>query len=351
VAYPDGRAVPIPGPADRPKKGQVLVGPWPAASASGGEDRDYARHARSLSARRARQRVLALALAGIVAVVATVVAGPRAVRMFTARPDVALRAAAAARSGAAAWITHWVARSALVACDPAMCKVLAAHGLSSARFVVLYPNSPDPLGSDVVVETAVVRNMFPHHRLAAVYAPAVLGRFGSGNAMIKIRVTTASGSAARYERQLRADERARLVAGRELLGNSNIVTVGATARQLRVGRVDSRILQMLAPLASRIGKLTILRFGGAAPGSSPGMPLLSIDLTAGDAVSGSNPVNVGYGRVGAPVSLARIMAFLAAQQQPLQPASFRMHTARNGLTFIRIDYAAPSPLNVLTSSP
>ncbi len=351
MAYPDARALPIPGPADRPKKGRVLVGPWPAASASGGEDRDYARHARSLSARRARQRVLALALAGIVAVVATVVAGPRAVRMLTTRPDVALRAATAARSGAAAWMTQWVARSALVACDPVMCHVLAAHGLGSERFVVLYPNSPDPLGSDVVVETAVVRNMFPHHRLATVYAPAVLASFGSGRAMIKIRVTAASGSASRYERQLRADERARLVAGRELLGNGNIATVGAAARQLRAGQVDSRILQMLAPLASRIGQLTILRFGGAAPGSSRGMPLLSVDLTAGDTVGGSNPVNASHSRVEAPVSLARIMAFMAAQRQPLEPATFRLMTARNGLTFIRIDYAAPSPLNVFASTP
>ncbi len=349
MAYPGGRVVPIRGPADRPKKGRVLVGPWPATSASGGQDRDYARHARSLSARRARQRVLALALAGIVAVVATVVAGPRAVRMFTARPDVALQEAAAARSIAAAWITHWVASGALVACDPAMCKVLGAHGLSSERFVVLYPNSQDPVGSDVVVETAVVRNMF-RRRLATVYAPAVLARFGSGEAMIKIRVTVASGSAARYERQLRADERARLVAGRELLGNSNIAAFGPAARQLRTGRPDSRILQMLAPLA-RMGKLTILGFGGAAPGASPGMPLLSVDLTAGDSVSGSNSVHAGNRKVETPVSLARVMAFLAAQRQPLQPASFREVTARNGLTFIRIDYAAPSPLTVFTATP
>jgi hypothetical protein len=351
VAYPGGRAVPIPGPGDRPKKGRVLVGPWPAASASGDEDRDYARHARSLSARRARQRVLVLALAGLVAVVAAVVAGPRAVRMFTARPDVALRAAAAARTGAAGWITQWVAQSAFVACDPVMCGVLRGHGISPARFVVLYPDSPDPLESDVVVETAVVRSMFPHHRLAAVYAPAVLARFGSGNAMIKIRVTVSIGSAARYERQLRADVRARLMAGRELLGNSNIAAIGAAARQLRDGRVDARILQMLAPLASRIGKLTILRFGGAGPGASRGMPLLSVDLTAGDPVRGSNPENAGYSRVETPASLARIMAFMAAQRQPLQPASCRVLTVRNGVTFIRIDYAAPSPFNVLPSTP
>ena len=192
----------------------------------------------------------------------------------------------------------------------------------------------------MVVETAVVRNMF-QGRLATVYAPAVLARFGSGKAMIEIRVTAANGSAARYEQQLRADERARLVAGRELLGNSNIATLTAAARALAAGKVDSRILQLLAPLA-RMGKLTILGFGGGAPGSSPGMPLLSVDLTAGNPGSGSSP---------APASLARILAFLGAQRQPLQPVRFREVTARNGLTFIRIDYAAPSPLTVFAGTP
>src|SRR6266700_3382395 len=100
MAYPAGLAIPILGPEGRPKKGRVLVGPWPDASASGGEGRDYARHARSLPARRARQRVLALALAGIVAAVLTVVAGPRAVRIFSAGPSAAVQAAVSARQDA-----------------------------------------------------------------------------------------------------------------------------------------------------------------------------------------------------------------------------------------------------------
>ena len=322
------------------------MGPWPSASASGGADRDYARHARSLSARRARQRVLALALAGIVAAVVTVVAVPRAVRIFTAKPDVALRQAAAVRNQAATWIVHWVAQSAIVACDPVMCGVLSAHGLSPERFVTLAPNSLDPIGSDVVVETAVVRNLFKG-RLAIVYAPAVLASFGSGRAKIAIRVTAASGSAARYEQQWRADARARLAAGRELLRNANISELGGAKRALEAGNVDSRILATLAPLA-RIGRLTILKFGGAAPGSSRGMPLLSVDLTAGSAAAGSSLVDAGYSRVDAAVLLAKIMAFLGVQRQNLQPASFREVTAPDGLTFIRIDYAVPGPLSVLT---
>ena len=290
--------------------------------------------------------MLALALAGIVAAIVTVVAGPRAVRMFTAKPDVALQQAAAARNQAATWIMRWVARSAFVACDPVMCQVLSAHGLSPERLVTLAPNSLDPLGSDVVVETAVVRSMFKP-RLAPVYAPAVLGRFGSGRARIAIRVTAASGSAARYEQQWRADERARLAACRELLRNANISELGGAERTLEAGNVDSRILATLAPLA-RMGRLTILKFGGAAPGSSRGMPLLSVDLTAGNAADGSSLVDAGYSRVEAPELLAKIMTFLGVQRQNLQPASFREVTAPDGLTFIRIDYAVPSPLSVLT---
>ena len=293
--------------------------------------------------------MLALALTGIVAAVMTIIAGPRAVRMLTAKPDVALRQVAAARSRAASWVMHWVAKSAFVACDPVMCHVLRGHGLGADRLVVLSPDSPDPIGSDVVVETAVVRNMF-NRRLGRVYAPAVLASFGSGRTLIEIRVTAADGSAARYERQLRADERARLVAGRELLANSNISAFRGAARPLAAGQVDARILQMLAPLA-RMYKLTLLGFGGAAPGSSPGMPLLSVSLTAGDSADGSSPVSAAYSRVETRVSLAKIEAFLAAQRQPWQPASIREVTARNGLTFIRIDYSAPSPLTVFTGTP
>ncbi len=115
-------------------------------------------------------------------------------------------------------------------------------------------------------------------------------------------------------------------------------------------QVDSRILQVLAPLAGQ-GQLTILRFGAAAPGSSPGMPVLSVDLASGDLVNGSSPANATHSRGETPVSLARIMTILGAQRQPLQPASFREVTAPDGLTFIRIDYAAPSPLTIFADTP
>ena len=70
----------------------------------------------------------------------------------------ALGASAATRTEAASWIAGQVASSAVVACDPAMCAALQADGLPAARLLVLGTAVADPLGSDVVVATASVRN-------------------------------------------------------------------------------------------------------------------------------------------------------------------------------------------------
>jgi len=294
--------------------------------------------------------VLALALAGTVVAAVTAVAAPRAVKMFGKRSDTAMRAAAEARDEAGAWIARWVSRSAFVACDQVMCSALRARRLPPERLTVLTSTSVDPENSDVVVVTALVRNMFGPS-LADVYAPAVLVSFGRGQARIEIRVTSKFGSAARYERHLQADVRARRAAGRELLGNPSIAESAASARLLRHGRVDSRILATLAALAG-ICPVTIVGFSRAAPGSSPGMPLLSIALTIGDS-AGNSAVSAGYARVDTAWWLAKILAFLRAQiaqRQLLKPARIQEMTAENGLTYVRIFYAVPSPLTVFTGT-
>lgn len=58
-----------------------------------------------------------------------------------------------------------------------MCAALAQHGVPPGNLLLLGPGAGDPLGSDVVVETAAVRGLFGR-RLAAVYAPEVLASFG-----------------------------------------------------------------------------------------------------------------------------------------------------------------------------
>src|SRR6266702_7098585 len=84
--------------------------------------------------------------------------------------------AATARHKAAVWVSHQVSTDAIVSCDPAMWAALQARGVPASRVLVLRTGQADPLGSDVLMATAAVRNQFVS-RLAGVYAPVVLAAF------------------------------------------------------------------------------------------------------------------------------------------------------------------------------
>ena len=350
MTYPGARAVSMLAPGDRQRSRRFPDGPRAIDSASDspsdssdsapGASRGYARHARSMSARRLRQRVLALALAGAVVAVVTALAAPRAVRMLTrTNPDPSQRAAVAARHAAVSWITRWVSGSATISCDPLMCTDLREHGIASIRLARIRVDVPDPEGSDVVVATEDIRNRYGR-RLAGVYAPAVLASFGRGQARIDVRVVPNAGATVRYRRALRENERFRRWAGRALLGNRRVTESEAAAKLLAGGSVDARILATLA-LVARICPVTVLKFGGAAPGASPGMPMLSIDLTAANS-AGDSAVSEGYARVETPGPLAMIKALLAAQVPPLRAASFRARTSPEGMEYLHIVFAAPT---------
>jgi len=342
MTNPGGRAVSMMEPGDRRKSGRFFEGPWSIDSASDpepGEARNYARHARSIPARRLRQRALMLAVAGGIVVAVAVFAGPSAVRLLTTkRPNPSTQAVVKARRLAVGWITRWVSDSATISCDPLICQDLHKRGIQADRLVRIGVDTQDPQNSDVVVATQAIRDRFGS-KLAGVFAPAVLGRFGAGNARIDIRFVQNYGEASRFRRALRADERARRAAGSELLRNANVTAPPAAADELAAGRVDSRILATLPALA-RICRLRILRFGGAAPRASRGMPLLSIALTVADSAGNS----AGYASVQAPKQLAVIMKFLKAQILLLRPARCRELRSPEGVYYIRIDFAAPTVL-------
>jgi hypothetical protein len=298
-----------------------------------------------MSARSLRQRLVVLSVAGAIVAVVTILAVPSAVGMFTAKtPEASLRAAVAVRDETATWIRTWVAPSAYVACDPVMCAVLHDYGLPVVRLVPINLSAPDPVPSDVVVATAVIRNQFGA-RLAGVYAPERLASFGAGKARIVVRLTSQARSVAEYRRELHANLHARVLAGRELLGNRHISEPAKAASQLARGHVDFRILATLALLAHKM-RVAILRFAGRGPRASQGMPLLCVDMTAGEFPGGNSAVSAGYARVETPASLERILAILRAQIPPLQPASFEELTSGAGMSFVRISYGAPSPMSL-----
>jgi predicted lipoprotein with Yx(FWY)xxD motif len=267
--------------------------------------------------RRFPLRVLVLGIVAVVLVTAGVVAW---IESQAPSRQAAVSSAAEIRTMAAQWVAGQVSPSAIVACDPAMCSVLVASGVASGRLLPVGAGTPDPLGSDVVVATLVLRSQFGS-LLAGVYAPDVIASFGSGSNQIAIRVIAPSGAAV-YDAALVSDRKARITAGTQLLGNSRI-TVPASARtQLRTGQVDARLLIMLAALAAQ-QPLRIVAFGDPSPGAAT--PLRSAEIV--------------------PKRTGAVLVFLKAQRQPFLPVSVTVTGA--ALSF---GYAAPSPLGLLGQS-
>jgi len=248
--------------------------------------------------------------------------------------------AAAVRQQAAIWIARQLGRSAVVSCDPAMCAALRAQGLPAGNLLMLGPSSEDPLGSDVVVATAAVRNQF-RSRLTGVYAPMVAAAFGPGKAAIQIRVVAPYGALA-YRNALRADVLARKSAGAQLLRNKEISVTAAARKELTAGQVDSRLLTTLAALAAQ-RPLAIAGFADSGPGASAGIPLRSAEVAAPGTMRGPAQAGPGKARF-----LRAALAFLRAQRPPYLAASLLTVRLPGGQDVVRVQFAGPSPLGMLT---
>src|SRR5205814_4855687 len=155
----------------------------------------------------------------------------------------------AIRNQAAAWVTAQVSPSAIVSCDPVMCRALEGRGVSAASLFELRPGEADPLRSSIIVATAAVRGLIGP-RLSSTYAPAAIASFGSGRRQISVRVVAPRGAAA-YISALRADMLARKASGTQLLDNRRIIVSATARRQLAHGEADSRLLVVIAGLAAR----------------------------------------------------------------------------------------------------
>jgi hypothetical protein len=247
--------------------------------------------------------------------------------------DDAIAAAAAARTAAAAWMGRQLAPAAIVACDPQMCAVLQSTGIPASRLLLLGAGNAGPLGSDVIVSTAAVREEFGS-RLTSVYAPVALATFGSGSAQVAVRVVAADGSAA-YLRSLQADVTARCAVGALLLRNPDVGVSPAGRRELAAGQVDTRLLSVIGALATPY-HLDITGFGAPAAGASPGVPLRSADIS---------PAPAGDGRDAA--MLDSVKRFLLAQQAPFRPADLTIVRLASGQTVLHVEFTAPSPLGLL----
>jgi len=241
---------------------------------------------------------------------------------------VSVSQAVAVRAQAAAWAASQVSGGAIMACDPAMCAVLAQHGIAAGSLVVLRPGAADPLGSDVVLATAAVREMFGV-RLVSVYAPELLASFGTGQDRIDIRAVPPDGAAA-YRAALAADLRARRLAGSELLRDP-LISFGAAARaQLATGRVDARLLTTLDTLAAS-EPVRVTAFLDDGPGAASGLPLRAAELTASNTTA------------------RKMLAFFRVQRPPYLFAQAAIAAGPGGESVLTVEFAAPAPLGLLQS--
>jgi hypothetical protein len=243
---------------------------------------------------------------------------------------VAVSEAVAIRAEAAAWVASQVSGGAVMACDPAMCAVLAQHRIAAGSLLVLRPGAADPLGSDVVVATAALRDMFGA-RLASVYAPELLASFGTGQARIDIRAVAPDGAAA-YRAAIAADVQARRLAGSELLRDPRIIFGPAARVDLAAGQVDARLLTALDTLAAS-EPVRVTAFIDDGPGAGPGLPLRGAKLTASDTTA------------------RKMLAFFRAQRPPYLFGQAAIAAMPGGESVLTVEFAAPAPLGLLQSPP
>ncbi len=224
---------------------------------------------------------------------------------------------------------HQVSRAAVVACDAQMCADLTSRGFPGVNLLRIGSQSNDPLGAELVVDTAAVRAQF-RDRLA-VWAPAIVAAFGSGNARIEIRLEF-PGGAASYRADQPKYARARKALDAQLLTNNRIKLSAAARAQLRSGNIDPQ-LPLLIALMVHYHPLQIVDFGGQSPGGGPASLLRSMDLATADPPAHLTPSEY----------INWMRSFIQAQRSKYHPA-LSLVTLPGGQTVLRIGYGAPSPL-------
>jgi predicted Ser/Thr protein kinase len=239
-----------------------------------------------------------------------------------------LAAEAAARKAAITWILHQVSPAAVVACDTQVCGDLASAGFPSSTLLTLGPTSNDPVGSSLVVATATIRNQFGNR--LALYAPAVIASFGTGNAEIDIRWVY-PGAVSAYDAALPGALRYRKGAGAQLLTNGNIKFSTTAKAQLLSGQVDPWLPDLLAIMAHS-HPLYVVDFPSESPGGGPASLLRWVDLAT--TVPAAHLTSAAY--------LDWMESFLDTQRAEYLPV--QQVTLRTGQSVLRIGYGAPSPL-------
>ena len=221
----------------------------------------------------------------------------------------------------------------LAACLRSRKPVPQSKGIPAGRLLVVGAGNAGPLGNDVIVSTAAVREELGS-RLTSVYASAALATFGSGSAQVAVRVVAADGSGA-YLRSFRADATARRAAGALLMRNRDLRVSPAGRRDLAVGQVNTRLLSAIGALATPY-HVNITGLGAPVAGASPGVPLRSADISLTPARRGCEAA-----------TLDSVKRFLLAQQAPFRPADMTTARLASGQAVLDVEFTAQGPLGLL----
>jgi hypothetical protein len=235
-------------------------------------------------------------------------------------------------------VADQVSSAETVGCDPLMCAALSAHGVAPSRLLPVGTDASGAAGAGVLVASLPAGDQ--------QVAPVLLASFGSGASVVEVR-TAARGGFAAYQHAVQADLAARRSAGTQLLHSRRIGVGAGAAGQLQAGEVDTRLLIMLAMLASQ-HPWQVVAFGGGSPGVPLAQaPFRQVTITGPDAGA-----------------LAASLALMRAQRGPYQPiqaaivrlpggpavpqSQLAQGQLAQGQLALRIDFAAPSPLGLLT---
>jgi len=219
-----------------------------------------------------------------------------------------------------------------VGCDPQVCAELIKQRFPAGDVLRLGPESNDPSGCGLVVVTPAIQAQFGN-RLASVFAPAIIASFGSGNAKIDIRLVFPGGTRG-YRAVQQTYQRDRKAADRQLLTNSRIKLSATARRQLLSGDIDPRLPMLIATMVQR-HPVHIVGFGGSSPGGGPASLLRWVDVA-----------RVNRGAHLTPAAYLRWMQSLVhVQRAEYRPARSAQISSSAGLTVLRIEYLAPSPLS------
>jgi hypothetical protein len=235
-------------------------------------------------------------------------------------------------AAAATWVSGQVSHTAVVSCDPVMCKALTADGFPSGDVRVIGSTATYPLTSNVVIVTQAIVDQFGYS--LSYFAPAILATFSSADANVTVRMIYAQGAQA-YQKKLAEDLTERKHAGAILAQGNAITESPKVKRQLLAGAPDSRLLLAITFLVPS-ESIDILDFGNFGPATDGTIPLRYMDLAVSDPAA--HLTGSAY--------VQGLRAALGSMPSMYRPTGVVPETV-NGQAALRVEFTAPSPLGQL----